>query len=104
MLTREDLLAIEEVLAPRFDAIDQRFEGIDKRFESMERKYDDKFKTIENRLDVIELKQNRTAKKLDNLQIDMKVAERSIRQALHKLNDEMATVIEVLKQNDLIPE
>lgn len=103
MLTREDLLAIEEVLSPRFEAIDQRFEAIDQRFESMDQKYEGKFKSIQDRFDVIELKQNRTAKKLDNLQLDVKVAERSIRQELHKLNDEMATVIEVLKQNELIP-
>lgn len=58
---------------------------------------------MDSRLDVIELKQDRTSKKLDDLQLDVKIAERDIRRDIHKLNDEMETVIEILKQNELIP-
>ena len=50
------------------------------------------------------MKQDRTAKKLDDLQLDVKIAEKGIRQDIHKLQDEMETVIEVLKQNEMIPQ
>lgn len=73
-LTREDLQAIGELLKP-----------------------------IKDRLDVIEMKQDITSKKLNDLELDVKVSERNIRRDLHKLNDEMETVVEVLKQNDFIP-
>ncbi len=73
-LTNEDLKAIQELLKP-----------------------------INDRLDIIELKQDRTSKKLDDLQLDVKIAERDIRRDIHKLNDEMETVVEILKQHELIP-
>ena len=84
----------------QFEAMDRRFEAMDRRFEAM----DHRFEKIENRLEVIELKQDRTAKKLDDLQLDVKIAEKGIRQDIHKLQDEMETVIEVLKQNEMIPQ
>ena len=58
---------------------------------------------IESRLDMIEVIQKRTTKKLDDLQLDVKIAERDIRRDIHDLNDEMETVIEVLKMNDMLP-
>ncbi len=76
----------------RFDKIDSRFDEIDSRFGK-----------IDSRFDVLELKQDRTAKKLDDLQIDVAVAERQIKRDIHDLKDEMETVIEVLKMNELIP-
>lgn len=74
-LTKEDLSAINELLKP-----------------------------INDRLDIIELKQDRTAKKLEDLRLDVAVAERDIRRDIHELKDEMETVIEVLKMNELIPQ
>lgn len=64
---------------------------------------DKKLEPINNRLDIIELKQDRTAKKLEDLRIDVAVAERDIRRDIHELKDEMETVIEVLKMNEMIP-
>lgn len=61
------------------------------------------FQKILDRLDIIELKQDRTAKKLEDLRIDVAVAERDIRRDIHELKDEMETVIEVLKMNEMIP-
>lgn len=61
------------------------------------------FQKILNRLDIIEHKQDRTEKKVDDLRLDVAVAERDIRRDIHELKDEMETVIEVLKMNDLIP-
>lgn len=63
----------------------------------------DLLKPIYDRLDVIELKQDRTSKKLDDLQLDVKIAERDIRRDIRSLNDQMETVIEVLKEHELIP-
>ena len=74
-LTKEDLSAINELLKP-----------------------------INDRLDIIELKQDRTAKKLEDLRLDVAVAERDIRRDIHELKDEMETVIEVLKMHELIPQ
>lgn len=74
-LTKEDLSAINELLKP-----------------------------INDRLDIIELKQDRTTKKLEDLRLDVAVAERDIRRDIHELKDEMETVIEVLKMNELIPQ
>ena len=74
-LTKEDLSAINELLKP-----------------------------INDRLDIIELKQDRTTKKLEDLRLDVAIAERDIRRDIHELKDEMETVIEVLKMNELIPQ
>ena len=81
-LTKEDLSAINELLKPINDRLDK----------------------MDDRLDVIELKQDRTAKKLEDLRLDVAVAERDIRRDIHELKDEMETVIEVLKMNELIPQ
>ncbi|MCI9128368.1 MAG: hypothetical protein HFG28_14610 [Eubacterium sp.] len=81
-LTKEDLSAINELLKPINDRLDK----------------------MDDRLDVIELKQDRTAKKLEDLRLDVAIAERDIRRDIHELKDEMETVIEVLKMNELIPQ
>lgn len=62
------------------------------------------FQKILDRLDIIELKQDRTAKKLEDLRLDVAVAERDIRRDIHELKDQMETVVEVLKMNELIPQ
>lgn len=64
---------------------------------------DKKLEPINNRLDIIELKQDRTSKKLEDLRLDVSIAERDIRRSIHELKDEMETVIEVLKMNEMIP-
>ena len=61
------------------------------------------FQKILDRLDIMEHKQDRTEKKVDDLRLDVAVAERDIRRDIHELKDEMETVIEVLKMHDLIP-
>ena len=81
-LTKEDLSAINELLKPINDRLDK----------------------MDDRLDIIELKQDRTAKKLEDLRLDVAVAERDIRRDIHELKDEMETVIEVLKMHELIPQ
>lgn len=61
------------------------------------------FDKMDNRLDIIELKQDRTAKKLEDLRLDVAVAERDIRRDIHEFKDETETVIEVLKIHELLP-
>lgn len=81
-LTKEDLNAISQL---------------------MDTKLNEQLKPINDRLDVIELKQDRTAKKLEDLRLDVAIAERDIRRDIHELKDEMETVIEVLKMNEMLP-
>ena len=70
----------------------------------MDTKLDELLKPINDRLDIIELKQDRTTKKLEDLRLDVAIAERDIRRDIHELKDEMETVIEVLKMHELIPQ
>ena len=87
-------LLLEEVgnLKVEIKTMDSRFDQMDSRLDR-----------VENRLDVIELKQDRTAKELGDLQLDVKIAERNISRDIHIFNDEMETVIEVLRHNELLP-
>ena len=95
----------EELLAAMADLIDRKLdEKFDQKFdEKLDQKFDEKLQPIYTRLDILELKQDRTIKKLDDFQLDMKVAERDINRHIHKLQDEMDTVIEVLKLHELVP-
>lgn len=72
--------------------------------ESMEmfQKILDRLDKIDSHFDILEHKQDRTEKKVDNLRLDVAVAERDIRRDILELKDEMETVIEVLKMNELI--
>ena len=58
---------------------------------------------LDTRMDMMEVIMKRTVKKLDDLQLDVKIAERDIRRDIHDLNDEMETVIEILRMNDMLP-
>ena len=116
-LTNEDLEAIKELFTPvygRLDQIDSRLDKADSRFDQIDKKFvqidsrfdqiDHKFVQIDNRLEIIEYKQDRTARKLNDLKLDVAVAERDIRKDIHSLKDQTETIIEILKQNALIPQ
>lgn len=92
-LTKEDLRLIGELFDKKFE------ENFDERFDE---KFDEKLKPVYDRLDRLEYKQDRTEKKVDNLHLDMKIMERDIKRDIHTLQDQTETVIEVLKQNDLL--
>lgn len=77
-------------------------EKLDKLIETVSQ-MQDRFDKIDSRLDIIELKQDRTSKKLEDLRLDVSIAERDIRRSIHELKDEMETVIEVLKMNEMVP-
>lgn len=76
---------------------------MDKESMEMFQKILDRLDKIDSHFDIIELKQDRTAKKLEDLRLDVAIAERDIRRDIHELKDEMETVIEVLRMNELIP-
>ena len=118
-LTTEDLKAIEYLLDTKLEEkleqkleekLEQKLEEkldqkLDEKLDQkLDEKLDEKFRPINRRLDVLEFKQNLMSKKLDDLQLDIKISERDIRRDIHRLNDEMETVIEILKQNEMIPQ
>lgn len=88
----------EELLSAMSDMIDRKLD------EKLDQKLDQKLKPIYTRLDILEVKQDRTIKKLDDFQLDMKVFERNTNRNICKLQDEMDTVIEVLKLHELVPQ
>ncbi|MDE7318250.1 MAG: hypothetical protein K2N46_00795 [Lachnospiraceae bacterium] len=71
---------------------------MDKKLESVT----DRLDKMDTRLDVIEYKEDRTAKKLNDLQLDIRLAERDIRKDIHTLRDEMDTVLELLKIHKMV--
>jgi chromosome segregation ATPase len=91
-LTNEDLIAISQLLDDRLKPINDRLD-----------KMDDRLDKTDSRLDVIEMKQDIATKKIDDLRLDVAISERDIRRDIHKLNDGMETVVEVLKQHELLP-
>lgn len=120
-LTKEDLNAIsqlmDEKLKPvnnRLDKMDGRFDKMDGRLDKMDSRLDkmdgrlgkveNRLDKMDNRLDIIELKQDRTAKKLEDLRLDIAISERDIRRDIHELKDATETIIEILKMNELLPQ
>ena len=76
---------------------------MDKEGMEMFQKILDRLDKMDSRFDVIEHKQDRTEKKVDDLRLDVAVAGRDIRRDIYELKDEMETVIEVLKINEMLP-
>ena len=100
---------ISEQIKPvcqRLDKMDERLDGMDKRFETINERLDGmdkRFEKLEGTVSSIRAQQSRVSRKLSDLQLDVKVSERNIRRDIYHLNDEMDTVIEVLRQQGMIP-
>lgn len=95
-----------ETIDKRFEKIDERLDGMDKRFETINERLDGmdkRFEKLEGTVSSIRARQSRDSRKLSDLQLDVKVSERNIRRDIYHLNDEMDTVIEVLRQQGMIP-
>lgn len=58
---------------------------------------------VKDRLEVLEIKQGLTHKKLDNLTLDVKISERSIRKDIKLLQDAQETLITVLENQGILP-
>lgn len=63
----------------------------------------DRLGKMEGRLNVVEVLQRRTTKKLDDLRLDMMVFQGNVRQDIYDLGDQMETVVEILKINEILP-
>lgn len=90
----------------RLDMMDQRLEKVENRLDKVENRLDkveNRLDKVENRLDNLELMLKLTNEKMENLQVEVTLFERNVRRDIHKLNDEMETVIEVLKQKEILP-
>ena len=83
------LQAIAEIVS---ETLDEKLQSVHERLDKMEA-----------RLDILDIAGKRAAKKAEELQLDIKIAEREIRREVINLTDELDTVVEILKINDILP-
>lgn len=91
----------------RLDAVDVRFDGIDARLDAMDVRFDEidaRFNRVENRLEMIDLKCDTNRKRLDDLSLDVKLAERNIRKDIKNLQDTTETLVVVLQGRGILPD
>ena len=90
----------------RLDKVEGQLGKIEGRLDKIEGRLDKvegHMGKMEGRLNVVEVLQRRTTKKLDDLRLDMMVFQRNVRQDIHDLGDQMETVVEILKINEILP-
>ena len=91
----------------RLDAVDARLDGIDARLDAMDVRFDEidaRFNRVENRLEIIDLKCDTNRKRLDDLSLDVKLAERDIRKDIKNLQDTTETLVVVLQGRGILPD
>lgn len=91
----------------RLDAMDVRLDGIDARLDAMDVRFDEidaRFNRVENRLEMIDLKCDTNRKRLDDLSLDVKLAERNIRKDIKNLQDTTETLVVVLQGRGILPD
>ena len=91
----------------RLDAVDTRLDGIDARLDAMDVRFDEidaRFNRVENRLEMIDLKCDTNRKRLDDLSLDVKLAERYIRKDIKNLQDTTETLVVVLQGRGILPD
>ena len=91
----------------RLDAVDARLDGIDARLDAMDVRFDEidaRFNRVENRLEMIDLKCDTNRKRLDDLSLDVKLAERDIRKDIKNLQDTTETLVVVLQGRGILPD
>ena len=94
------------LILSRFDSIDTRLDKMDERLDRMDERLDrmdERLDSMDNRLNILEYKQNVTARKLDDLQLDVQNLRRYIRRDIHHLKDTTETIVEILKKHEMIP-
>ena len=109
-----------EAIDKKFDAVNERFDGIDRRLDAMDERFDGidrrfdaidgqlavingRLDTLENTVGYLKARQDRDSRKLNDLQLQMKIFERDTQRNFARLNDSIDTIVEVLKLNGLIP-
>ena len=75
----------------RLDKMDSRLDKIDSRLDK-----------IDNRLDIMEIRQNKMAEQITELQLAQKVFELNANKRFARLQDGMDAVEEILRMNELI--
>ena len=98
-LTKEDLLAIANIMDQKLIPLNQRLDFMDQRLDAMDQRFD----RIESRLNVIEFKQDRMAEQLKEIDGREKLFEVNTNQKIKRLQDGMDTVVEILRMKHLIP-
>ena len=91
----------------RLDAVDARLDGIDARLDAMDVRFDEidaRFNRVENRLEMIDLKCDTNRKRLYDLSLDVKLAERDIRKDIKNLQDTTETLVVVLQGRGILPD
>ncbi len=91
--------ALSGLLDEKLQPIKDRLGKMEDRLDKMEGRLD----KVEGRLNVVEVLQRRTTKKLDDLRLDMMVFQGNVRQDIYDLGDQMETVVEILKINEILP-
>ncbi len=124
-LTSEDLQAISGIVSgvvsgllepiyQRLDRLEERMDRLEERMDRLEERMDRleerqnrteaRFDRVEENQKVIMFRQNHMSRKLEDLQLDFKVVQRDIGRKVHDLDDQMETVIVVMKANELLPQ
>lgn len=62
-----------------------------------------RFEKLENKVDTLSLKHDLTHRKLNDLSLDVKIAERDIRQDINILKDSTDTIVVVLEDKGILP-
>ena len=91
----------------RLDGIDARLDAVDARLDAMDVRFDEidaRFNRVENRLEMIDLKCDTNRKRLDDLSLDVKLAERDIRKDIKNLQDTTETLVVVLQGRGILPD
>lgn len=91
----------------RLDGIDARLDAMDVRFDEIDARFDEidaRFNRVENRLEMIDLKCDTNRKRLDDLSLDVKLAERDIRKDIKNLQDTTETLVVVLQGRGILPD
>ena len=89
------------------DGIDARLDAVDTRLDAMDVRFDEidaRFNRVENRLEMIDLKCDTNRKRLDDLSLDVKLAERDIRKDIKNLQDTTETLVVVLQGRGILPD
>lgn len=100
----ESMEVFDKVLG-KLDKIDNRLDGIDNRLDKIEDRLDKaefRLDKIDNRLDIMEIRQNKMAEQITELQLAQKVFELNANKRFARLQDGMDAVEEILRMNELI--
>ena len=117
MLDQKDLELLAGMINPinvqlgninnRLDGIDARLDAVDTRLDAIDVRFDEidaRFNRVENRLEMIDLKCDTNRKRLDDLSLDVKLAERDIRKDIKNLQDTTETLVVVLQGRGILPD